>query len=300
MAVPTPTPESDEVKTLLLSDRGCVAFLGAGVAIPPATTWKGLVNDIARGCAVHFDDSVPIGEYPAIIDQCISADEGACNAVLRDSLPHHTVISRTAVDYLNRFPFKAILTTNFDPWIQQHSHASQYDKGVHIYPDLPLTGGAAGNIYYLHGYFDSTGVTATIRNLILGKQSFEDAYERSPLLSGFLLNLFVYENILFVAFNPTERYVSALLKQSIELRKRIAGGNTKKRFLLLPTLSSDPVEKARQVAFINEVKSLDILPVYYDGSLDNHVGLEELLLTWLNESDLKDRPAPFKTGFDVV
>lgn len=298
MTIPTPTPESDEVKILLLADRKCVAFLGAGVAIPPATSWKGLVDAIAKKCAVPFDDSIHTDEYPAIIDQCIASDERACNAVLQDSLPHHTVISRTAVDYLNRFPFKAILTTNFDPWIQQHSHASQYDKGVHVYPDLPLTGGAAGSIYYLHGYFDSTDGTATIQNLILGKQSFEEAYERSSFLSGFLLNLFVYENILFVAFNPTEHYVSALLKQGIELRKRIKGGNTKKRFLLLPTLTSDPVERAKQEAHINEVKSLDISPVYYDGSLENHLGLEELLATWLNESDLKDRPAPFKTGFD--
>lgn len=301
MAVLPPTPESEEAKALVITESKCVAFLGAGISIPPGGTWKGLVSDIAAQCNVPFDDTVPVTEYPSIIDRCISQSEAGCNRALQTSLPEHVPVSRTAVDYVHRLQLKAILTTNFDPWIRQHSREARYERGVHIYPDIPLNQGTKGHIYYLHGYFASESPDASIRNLILGKQSFEDAYVNSSFLPGFLLNIFVYENVLFIGFNPTEHHVSTLLKQSIVFRRQIdASGPTPKRFILLPVPSgSTPEEKAKEAAFISDVQSLDITPVYYDNSAGDHRGIEELLSSWISESNLKDRPAPFKTGFDT-
>lgn len=71
MALLSPTPESEEAKNLVLSESKCIAFLGAGISIPPGGTWKKLVIDITAKCSIPFDDSVPVAEYPNLIDQCI-------------------------------------------------------------------------------------------------------------------------------------------------------------------------------------------------------------------------------------
>jgi hypothetical protein len=299
MAVLPPTQDSVEAKDLVLTEGRCVAFLGAGISIPPGGTWKQLVSDIATQCNVPFDDNVQASEYPHVIDRCITQDESGCNQALRSSLPEHVTVSRTAVDYVHRLQLKAIFTTNFDPWIRQHSREERYQK-VHVYPDIPLNSGTKGRIYYLHGYFSSEDPNASIRKLVLGHQSFQDAYINSSFLPGFLLNVFVYENILFIGFNPTEANVSALLKQSIVIRREISpSGPTTKRFILLPAPSGRTMQdKAREAAFISEVQALDITPIYYDNSAADYSGIEELLYSWINESSLKDRPAPFKTGFE--
>lgn len=302
MAILPPTPDSDEAKDLLLANRKCVAFLGAGITIPPGGTWKGLVSDIAARCNVPFNKKTPTTEYPKIIDHCISADENGCNDVLRVSLPKHVVNSRTALTDIHRLDLKSIVTTNFDPWVGDRSRRSHYN-GIHVYPDLPLHLGSTGRIYYLHGHFVSEDPGASICKLIFGEQSFVDAYESSPLLPGFLLNLFVYENIVFIGFNPTEKYVSELLRESIAVRLAIQAasvtGNTTKRFLLTPMpRGKTAAQRAREAAYITSVRALDITPVFYDNSTGDHVGIEELLSKWIAGSQLEDRPALLKTGFD--
>lgn len=303
MAILPPTPESDEAKELLLANRKCVAFLGAGITIPPGGTWKGLVGEVAARCNVHFDKKTQTTEYPTVIDRCISADENGCNEVLRVSLAKHVVSSRTALTDIHRLELKSIVTTNFDPWVGDRSRHSHYNNGIHVYPDLPLHLGSSGSIYYLHGKFSSEDPRASISKLIFGQQSFVEAYENSPLLPGFLLNLFIYENIVFIGFNPTEKYVSELLRKSIAVRLAIQAasvtGNTTKRFLLTPMpRGKSAAQRAREAAYITNVRALDITPVFYDNSTGDHVGIEELLSKWIAESQLEDRPALFKTGFD--
>jgi len=302
MAILPSTPDSDEAKGLLLANRKCVAFLGAGITKPPGGTWKDLVSEIAARCGVPFDKKTPTTEYPRVIDRCISADENGCNDVLRLSLAKHVVSSRTALTDIHRLELKSIITTNFDPWVGDRSRQSHYDV-IHVYPDLPLHLGTTGRIYYLHGRFPSEDPGASITKLIFGENSFVDAYDTSALLPGFLLNLFIYENIIFIGFDPTEKYVSEILRKSIEIRLEIQPasitGNTTKRFLMIPNPSGKtPAERAREAAHITAVKALDITPVYYDNSMGDHVGIEELLSKWIGESRLADRPASLKTGFD--
>jgi hypothetical protein len=150
MALSNPSEEEVETKRFVLDGR-CVAFVGAGISIPPSKNWLNTVKDIAERCEVPFEDRRPL---PEIIDECIDKSEFTCTEVCRDFFPRHTTISRTAINYLFRLPFKAILTTNFDPWLRQQSRQKDY-KQCHAYPDLPLHLGLEQRIYYLHGYFDS-------------------------------------------------------------------------------------------------------------------------------------------------
>jgi hypothetical protein len=181
MALPT-TPESEAARNLLVTPNGCVAFLGSGATIPPAGTWKELVREIANSCGVTFDDGIPEADYPDLIDDCMARDEDRCNQTLRRILPEHSSSSRTALRYIHSFNLKALVTTNFDPYIRILGSAEKY-KHVHVYPDLPLTDGVASRLFYIHGYFSSEDADATIRNVVLGRRSFDQAY-RNSLLPG--------------------------------------------------------------------------------------------------------------------
>lgn len=288
----------DQVKQHVFSGK-CVAFLGAGVSIPPGKNWQATVREIALRCGVSVDHE---RELPEIIDKCLKKDEDACNQACRTLFPKHVAESRTAMDYLLRLPFKAILTVNFDPWLHQHSRRENY-KRCHVYPDLPLKDGLQGGIYYVHGYFDSEDKDATIRSLVFGKESFGRAYSRS-LLPGFLLHVFTYETVLFVGMDPTEENISELIYKSIGIRNDVRASQqsqveTPMRFVLWPD-PSDLAGEERNIEEnkISEIKSLDIELHPYKRKADDYRGLEKLLYSWVQEGDIRNRPAPFKTGFD--
>lgn len=287
-------------KKLVLAQNRCIAFLGAGISIPPAGTWKELVEKLANACNVPFNNNTQPKDFPDIIDRCIDTNIAVCDQTLRDELPELTNTSRTAIGQIHRFELKAIITTNFDPWIQKNSRESRYPHGIFDYPDLPLNSGLQGRIYYIHGCFNSSDLSHSIDKLILGRKSFEAAYSEDSLLPGFLLNTFVYENVIFIGFNVTEPHISKILRQSMLIRNTIKGGSKPKRFNLV---GFDPQERkpevlARKKDEENEIKALDIEPVHFDNTKGDYSGIEELLDSWVKERDIGDREAPFKTGFD--
>jgi hypothetical protein len=115
-------PYDLEVKRLVL-DGQCVAFVGAGLSMPPALLWVPTVEQIANHCGVPFDTTGTGEEVAArcldVIDTCLEKDEAIYIQALRKQWPQHTSTTRTAMPYVLRLPFQAILTTNFDPWIRQ-------------------------------------------------------------------------------------------------------------------------------------------------------------------------------------
>lgn len=293
-----PSGVEKKIKGNVLSEN-CVAFVGAGLSIPPGRDWDLTVQEIAKHCRVSTDEGK---EHPTIIDECLKKDENACNEKLREIFPKHVATSRKATDYLLRLPFKAILTTNFDPWLHQQSRQERY-KRLHVYPDLPLKDGLQGGLYYLHGYFDSERKEASIRSLVFGEKSFHEAYNRS-LLPGFLLNTFTYENILFLGIDPTEKNISDLLRKSIRIRKDVQMSSESRsdepgRFILWPSPKGPSGnERKLEENKLSLIQSLDIEPLVYQKKADDYRGLEEILFGWVQEGDIRNRPPPFKSGFD--
>jgi hypothetical protein len=272
------------------------------VSIPPGEDWTETVKSLLAGCGLKYNEDV---SHPELVDQCIDRSETTCDQVLHELFPTHVAKSRPATGYLLRLPFKAVLTTNFDPWIRLHSREGYFTK-LHIYPALSLTEGLKGHLYYLHGYFDD-GPASSIRHLVFGERSFQAAYDSSSLLSGFLLQVFTYENVLFVGFDPTERRIAEILRMSQPLRQRIA--DLTRSSLGEPMLpqrlalwkapeAKEPVAQATEDAKISQLKTLGVEPVLYRREQADHRGLERLLAGWL-EAVPDERPAPFATGFTV-
>lgn len=300
------TSAADEVAltSLLLEKRCCVLFVGAGVSIPPAKSWDSLVQTLARKCEVKPRKSEPL---PVTIDRCMRGKRrlSLCNAAFRKEFPLYTATTRTALLNLLRLPFKAILTTNFDPWLQQQSRTENYKNGVFVYPNLPLSGNGVSNaIYYLHGNFSGDDPDFSIENLVFGKKSFDDAYRHS-LLPGFLLNVLTYENMLFVGFDPIQGNIARILTASLKLRRGIAkvGGSsdTPRRFILSAVAERmTGEERAADAGRDDDLRGLDVTPIRYQQGGRDFKGLEEVLMDWINRGDLENRPAPFARGFDAV
>ena len=294
-----------QLKNMVLAGR-CVAFVGAGLSVPPGKTWRPLVGQLAKRCDIAFDNEEPETE---IFDRCIDKSESLCTETLKELFPRHIAATRTGISYLLRLKFRAVLTTNFDPWLRQQSTYRHYQK-CHVYPDLPLTGSLQGRIYYLHGYFNSDDENASLGALVFGARSFQQAYDSrtsASLLPGFLLNTLVYENVVFICFNPLEPHIRRILEASMRVRRDLAAatrhraGDVPKRFVLWPAVAGlDGEEREREETRITWIRSLDVVPVFYEPEAPDHRGLERLLDSWVDEGDLADRSAPFKSGFDLT
>lgn len=205
--------ESDARDLVLKGD--CIAFIGAGMSIPPGQQWRGLVEDIARRCSLKVEDQ----SLPEIIDLCREGNPNQYEKALREQLPKHVARTRTALNYLLRLPFKAFVTTNFDPYLHNLSMSDAVER-VHVYPDLPLHKGLSKAIYYIHGCYDSEDHCSYSRPLVFGAKEFARAYSSESLLPGLLLNIFIYEHIVFLGFDPSERHLTDLLIKATQFGYR--------------------------------------------------------------------------------
>ncbi len=298
MTTPTKTDRSIECKQLLLSEKQCVCFLGAGMSKPPGDDWKGLVQKIAQSAGLEFNpDGQPDDYLLTLIDDCIAKNIAACNDSLRESIPAAPLVLRSAGNYLLKFKLKAIFTTNFDPWLKDQPKFGDFKNGYCYYPDLHQHNGIVDRFYFLHGLFDADDPDSTIENLVLGKNSFDIAYSDASLLPGLLLNAFVYENLVFVGINPLEPHLSNLLEKSLEIRRRIGPNADVKRFIFTPEPTAvNPEEKEIERQQLTRFDALGLEPVFYDGSLPDYRGIDVLLRSWA-----KDSPGAFlerQTGFN--
>jgi len=289
--------EGDARDLVLKGD--CVAFIGAGMSNPPGRQWKQLVEDIASRCGVKVEDQ----PLPEIIDLCQEGNPNQYEKALREQLPKHVARSRTALNYLLRLPFKAFVTTNFDPSLRNLSTTDVVER-VQVYPDLPLNKGLSKAIYYIHGCYDSEDHRSNPQPLVFGAKEFEQAYSSESLLPGLLLNCFTYEHIVFLGFDPSERHVADLLNKANAVQTSIIGGenvvpNTvrRRRFLFWPSFDGcDEEKQAEWDAQIEGFRALDITPIIYDPEEADHRGLERILYGWVERGDLLKRPAPFTSG----
>jgi hypothetical protein len=223
-----------EAKEIVLEGQ-CVAFIGAGLSIPPGSRWMETVREIASCCGVNFDDN----NLPKVIDKCFEAKPTEYKKALKDIFEQNKATARTALIFLPRLPFKTFITTNFDPWLQNYFRESDIEKQCK-YPYIKMSEGLSKAIYYIHGYYDSESNNYDHKELVFGENSFSDAYGMDSLLPGFLLNLLVWEHILFISFDPTQDNFREMLirAENIKMKWKEKDSRKKfpKRFILWPTL----------------------------------------------------------------
>lgn len=281
----------------LVQNQKCVVFMGSGLSIPPSAEWSKTVKKFAKDIGVHFHK----GKEKEVIDECIEKNNIEFESKFSKEFPKDTATLRTAYVYLFQLNFKAWVTTNFDPWFHNITLGNKIE--TYKYPYVPMNNGISNGLFYIHGYFDSEGKNCLARDLVFGKKSFDEAYGSSSLLPGFLINLFTCENILFVGFDPTEKYISTIIENSNRIRENLIKKqirteiSTPKRFIMKEIYTGTDTEKKKEwESKVDSYRSLDIIPFLYDPIDEGRSGLEKKFRNWVERSDRQ--LTPFKRVFE--
>jgi len=299
----------DKAKDAVFGGKA-VLMVGAGAAVPVGKVWQTLVTGLATISGIVPEDGESNGH---LVDRCIEANEPGCVDFLRAEFRNYPTTVRTVLLSLLRLPFKAILSTNFDPWLRQNAFGNQIGQ-VWVYPHL--RGGTYQNLptvrdpsqkidlWYLHGVFDAREGREAVSEIVFGEKSFNLAYGPGSLLPGFLLDVFTYETVLFVGFQPTEDHVANLLRQSIEVRRaiktRVNLPDTKKFWLLAREDAPENIEGAvAEADFLEKLQGLEVTPSWFDRVDNSYSGLDRLLGEWVFSFGGPTAPPPFAGGEEM-
>lgn len=245
----------------LLSENNLILFLGAGISLPAAPSTRELMEAFGSACSIQYEGE----EFSKFVDKCIKKDIAACNQVLDEKLQEFPQTIRLILSQLWRFRFKAILTTNFDPWLSYQTIENIHK--ISVYDDLPGKASELNNhVCYLHGIFFSSDPHSSIENLVFGKSSFEKAYSNTSVLYKLLKDIFKNENILFIGFKPTEPYIRKIIEEVNLNIPSIDNPKTIRRYLLHPAPTFIKGEENRDkrnqiIQYFKDLEELEIQPV---------------------------------------
>jgi hypothetical protein len=113
-----------KITTSILRGR-CVAFVGAGFAMPAIPGWKSLLKSAAEDIGVLGElqadiDGADAFRLEAIAQTLADASEGRLAAVLQRHLKSGDAKLELRTRLLSEIPFKAVVTTNFDSTLDGH------------------------------------------------------------------------------------------------------------------------------------------------------------------------------------
>jgi len=262
----------------------CVVLFGAGIAVPPGQDWGGLIQKLANTFGVDPN----LSQYD-LVDMCMETNRALFYQCLKESFPALSVQTRTAALKLLQLPFLAYLTTNFDPSFKGIATRERLKGSIWTYPDLPLHDSVTQNIYYLHGQFDATRPIADIDKIVFGRRAFEQAY-RESLLSAFLLHVMVYFDVLFICFNPREKYIAEVIKRSRQIKRDILRAKQNapdtKLYVLWPEPEPPQIVEGKMIEdrSIEELTALGLeVGVFDPKRTEGWIGLEEVLDRWIKK-----------------
>jgi hypothetical protein len=169
-------------------------------------------------------------------EECKNADGRAYEVMLAELFGRPTVQTRHAYNLIMTLPFKAYITTNFDPLLaaagMTHGHTNLY-----AYPSLPAREieRSSKTIFYLHGLARRNN-EARGDNLVLARSDFEVAYEGSVRI--FLENLLLSYPILFLGCSLAEPAVHEAMRRvhkvHDQIRREYKEMEPPRRYVLLP------------------------------------------------------------------
>lgn len=278
----------------------CVAWIGAGLSRNAGyPSWPDTVRKLCSVCRVG--PLAPHEEWEAdgLIDkaeECKTANPEAYRSTLADLFGRRPVETRLAFSYLMKLPFKAYVTTNFDPLLAVAGRT--HERGpLFAYPSLPLVklGLDSHPVFYIHG-LARHGTQATGDDLILARSDFESAYQ--GIVGSFLDQLLTYYPVLFLGCRLTEPTMHETFRRvhriHVDILAKYPSASPPRRYALLPKReprdggfgqSQDSarrakVEEERRLGDMREERRLGDMRVEvgrYDPSDPSHSELEQFL-----------------------
>ena len=228
----------DEIKS-----GNCIAFVGAGFSAPALPTWDYLIRTISEHSSVsdqtrrtvnglldsRANSATELFDKEAAAQMLEDELSGELASILREVLkpsksPGDTTV-RNRIELLAKIPFQAILTTNFDDYLEASSGREN------VYSDVlkPVArrwvdsvswesteGTSLVPIIKLHGQL-SDGQSIT--DVALSRSGYRKLLFERPDYANFLKAILVTRTVLFIGFSFSDSYLNLLRSEVINLTR---------------------------------------------------------------------------------
>jgi len=248
---------SEDEKTfeeLLTSIRSgnCAAFIGSGLSKNANyPTWGELLLNFSSFVEQRTGKIVtPSDDYYLWAEKCKETldDDQQYQEFLLDQFGPHANRQNTTDSYIDidRIPYSALITTNYDPCIINASRSNSTKRKLHSYPILDagcLHAESNGHIFHIHGIICPDIYPLDPKNIIFTQSEYDDAYAIGEEVPNFLYQLVKNHDLLFLGFSLDDKYlldqVQRIWKIRNEQEQRLLAAGlklpTRKHYAILPT-----------------------------------------------------------------
>jgi len=238
----TPTRISEELLKAVSGDD-CIAWIGSGLSSLAYPNWASAITALCAACEIQPFSPAEAPSAGQLIDkaqECKTANTHAYQATLGNLFGGNVVEQRQAYSWLMSAPFKAYVTTNFDPLLSEAAAPFGYTS-VFRYPLLETreVDRKKKPMFYVHGHARPNGIPCG-ENLVLARSEFEQAYE--GVVGVFLPALLLSYPIVFIGCRLAEPEIREQMRRvhsmHVQIKKSQNGYKTPRRFALLPSILS--------------------------------------------------------------
>lgn len=303
-----------------IHDGNCVAFVGAGFsAAAGLPSWKELVRSIAAGLP-RAQRRAELDVVEAMLDKDVaSRDLEMAAQILYDLDQDHfrahlaAVLQRNPLPeamelrlkHLRGIPFRAIVTTNFDPLLPGlPPNADAYrtllrgrapspwrDAIARVALGLP-TGGAASDVdslvVQLHGRLDDIG------SLVLTKTQYRKRVYADPAYLTVLRSLLATSTVLFLGYSLTDAYLNELRSELVEAFSGGQGSNEPLAWAVLENVSEIACR------YYERYEGLGVIRYASGEGRRDHSGFDAILRTIYDRSNPVHRLGELLAGRRVL
>lgn len=287
-------PEAISKLWPIIEKGSFIVWIGSGLSKnADYPGWVETIKELSLKCKVPFlNESVEWTSERLIkkAEECKTADIDMYHSTLADLFGKPVSSTRSAYYSLMNLPFKAYVTTNFDPLLSE-AGAFKEDCEIYSYPLLPQKFEHSQPIFYIHG-LARLGDRATGKNLILAHSDYNEAYEDPGTVKDFVVGIFTYHPLLFLgcSLNEPEMFkafqkvhnIHALFKRTnpeLDLPKKFIILPIRQRLIRLKS-SGEKIERdnEKELEEFKRYEDMGIEVIRYEpNDWKNHAEIDEFL-----------------------
>jgi len=304
----------------------CAVFIGAGLSyIAGFPSWRVLLerlSDLAYKCSGRQISDT--NDYYILAEKCraIVGEERYMRFLVEQFGPE-AGREQTTTAYLNldRIPFSAFVTTNYDNCMINAGLHNGVQRPLHAYPKLPAADLHAEepHLFHLHGIVHPQHPKKTAEFIILTRSDYDRAYRQEDEIASFLYQLITNFDLLFIGFSLEDtlfmghlaRIWGTYQRRSQSLADRGVKLPQRKRYAILPLpeAMSEPADpiilREMESRLEDEDNDLDdkygIKAMRYRPRTASHIGLQEIIVDLRNRTSREPLPpVPKISDFEFI
>jgi hypothetical protein len=279
-----------ELRELILGGH-CTVFIGSGPSSGVYGAWFDVVNHLSESCGIarSLSNASTPEELLAAAQEAKAANGTAYYGFLGHHFGRPADLAPFLYDTLLSLPFATYLTVNLDPTLAMKAGRLSDPLPIHAYPTLDRRAMSKRSVHHLHGLVVE-GTVPAAGSVVLAQEEFAEAYADTSPLMHLMLPTLENDPLLFVGCGlrePTMSRVFGICKDHQQARLRLVAASGQApthpppRFILLrrPVIVDElgaPIVEQSNLKMQSEeryYKGLDVEPVWYDGTGDDHSSL---------------------------